>query len=104
MMDALQVFMERQGLIRLSIGEFGEDITTELVDLAEKWSDDSTLHFNRVFELAIQVQREFGKAEELFEEARVWVWRTAETHHPHDLQLYLKALIWVINRRRVMSQ
>ena len=100
MTDPLTAFVERQKLIRISIDEFEEDTTSVLTDLAEKWSEKSGLHFNRVFELAIQIQREFGHAEDLFEEARGWVWRTAEEKHPHNLQLYLKALVWTINRRR----
>lgn len=99
--DQFLTLIRRQKLITFAKDEFGEDTTTELVGIAEKWSDDSTLHFNRTFELAIQIQREFGRAEELFAEARVWVHRTAEDYHPHDLQLYLKALTWVINMRRV---
>lgn len=104
MTDPLTAFVQRQKLIGISKASFGEDTTSVMADLAEKWSSESTLHFNRVFELAIQIQSEFGEVESLFEEARKWVGRTAEESHPHDLQLYLKALTWTINRRRWLRQ
>ncbi len=92
----------RKGLVAVAEREFGEDIASELVDHADFFAKTSTLAPNRCLELAIQLEREFGKdgAGLLLDEAILWVDRTAEKHHPHNLALYLKALIWVVNRHR----
>ena len=92
-----------KGLVAVAEREFGSDTASELVDLADQFAEVSTLAPNRCLELAIQIEREFGSAGELFNEATVWVNRTAEDHHPHNLALYLKALIWVVNRQRGLT-
>ena len=90
----------RKGLLAVAEREFGVDTASELVDQANQFAEVSTLAPNRCLELAIQLEREFGTAGVLLNEATVWVNRTAEAHHPHNLALYLKALIWVVNRHR----
>ncbi len=93
----------RKGLVAVAEREFGVDVTSELVDHADLFAEVSTLAPNRCFELAIQLEREFGTAGVLLNEATLWVNRTAEVHHPHNLALYLKALIWVVNRQRGLT-
>ncbi len=96
-------FLHRQALVGIANREFGKEAASELVEHADQFAAMSTLAPNRCLELGIQLQGEFESAGELFNEATVWVNRTAEDHHPHDLALYLKALIWVVNRHRKLA-
>lgn len=100
-MDAIQMAAEVTRLKQMILRAFGADTGTELIDLADKLSKRSELAPNRSLEIAYQIGAEFGaQAEDVLEEMHLWVERTAEEHHPHNVALYLKALIWVINRRR----
>ncbi len=96
-------FLHRQALMSMANQEFGRETASELVDHADQFATVSKLKPNRCLELGIQLQLEFGQAGELFSEAILWVNRTAEDHHPHNLRLYLKALIWVVNRHRELA-
>ena len=96
-------FLHRQALMSTANREFGKEAASELVEHADQFAEVSRLAPNRCLELAIQLQLEFRQAGELFSEAILWVNRTAEDHHPHNLRLYLKALIWVVNRHRELA-
>ncbi len=96
-------FLHHQALVGIANREFGKETASELTEHADQFAKVSTLSPNRCLEIAIQLQTEFGQAGELLNEAVLWVDRTAEDHHPHDLTLYLKALIWVVNRHRELA-
>ena len=96
-------FLHRQALMSMANREFGKETASELVNHADQFAEVSRLAPNRCLELAIQFQLEFGQAGELFSEAILWVNRTAEDHHPHNLRLYLMALIWVVNQHRQVA-
>ncbi len=96
-------YLHHKALVGIASREFGKEAASELVDYADEFAKVSTLAPNRCLEIAIQLQTEFGQAGELLNEAVLWVNRTAEDHHPHDLALYLKALIWVVNRHRKLA-
>ncbi len=95
--------LHRQALVGIANREFGKEAASELAEHADRFAAMSTLAPNRCLELGIQLQGEFGSAGELFNEATLWVSRTSEDHHPHNLALYLKALVWVVNRHREMA-
>lgn len=100
-MDEMQEAFEVIRLRNLILVTFGVDQGSELIELADKMEEKSGLAPNRTLELSYQIGEEFGaQASDVFDEMYLWVSRTAVSHHPHTVGLYLKALAWVILKRR----
>lgn len=100
-MDVVQSILRILELRDIAKARFGDEAASAIEDMADKWAEKSTLSFLDSFTLAIQIETEFpGRSEHYFDEAQLWVHRTAEEHHPHNRMLYLKAMVWTLEKWR----